>query len=540
MGRMKKQRVLPKTIICGALTLSLLGALSCSFGAKADEMSTLDSIPATDTALVDDETQADDSMQASSTFESAKSDSSGSFLLDTQSLLKLKPGSSRCPAKAAERKAESSISRYKPGVPCVPLMLVDDPSTLIVCDRDSSINADKRTITLNHGKGVYMVGKRDLHVDTPLASITLPGNSAAIIEQTESGILRVDHLTGPASSLAVKRFKGVKTFTAASGEEICIAPKNTVLSEMFPQDGVERQQVANEASEDGIVFCSNKFAPRKMLDKECLLECDSNSFFQVKRKVYELRRHIDEQASSIETHDEDMPVLILAGSGDEPDKQLRPVTMSETVVTPLPVLSKNNRSAQVKFNSASEIDFSHPFVISLRKGEALISTNSLSFVKTPGSILRIQPGTLVLVSVDNDVTKVRNIWENNRNSVCQTVAGHPFNIAAGDESLLSDDLRSIYISASKDLVGRRLSHCHDLCDGRVIHFAEISLISLAQSSDLLSQLSNSNNDTDQAVARKLNKMAAILVQISASHGMYELMQPPQWRHDLKASAAAFN
>jgi hypothetical protein len=538
LQRMKRNNVLPHTLIGGALTLSLLGTMSWNCSVSADEPLTGESETAQAMAVGDyDANDAEPEGQAGA--QAVKASSSGSLILDPESQLRLKPGSSRCQVKAPEQKAGSSISKYKPGVPCVPLMLVDDPTTLIVCDKDSSLKADKRTITLSHGKGVYMVGKRSLLVETPLGTITLPGNSAAIIEQTESGLLRVDHLTGPACTLAVKRFKGVRSFSAASGEEICLAPKSLPLQELTPKDGVDRQEIANEANEDGFNFCSNKFAPRVMLDKECLLECDSNSFFQVKRKVYELRRNIDEQETAASPGNksvEDLPIVILAGDGNEADQHLRPVTLAEAVSTPLPLLEKDTNSAHIRYNSASEIDFSHPSVVSMHKGEALISTTALSFIKTPDSMLRIQAGTLVLISIENGVTKVRNIWENNRNSVCQTVDGQPFNIAAGDESMLANDLRSIYISASKDLVGRRLSHCHDLCNGKTLHFAEISLISLAQSSDLLSQISSSDSDLDQAYARKLNKMAAILVQISASHGMYELMQPPQWRRDAKASA----
>lgn len=478
--------------------------------------------------------------------ELARSDEQETLLIDNQSYGKQPSLSSRLPLKVqrAELNEACKSPKYKPGIPCVPLMLIDDPNTLIVSDRDANIKAEKRNIVMTRGKGVYMVGKLPIVVDTPLGSVTLAGNSAAIIEQAENGLLRVDHLTGPASTVAVKRWKGVKAFTASSGEEICLAPKSLSPSELVPQDGVERQEVATEAGADGINFSENKFVPKTMLDKECLLQCDNNSFFQMRRKVYQLRKDIDSQETATVPDSpnhtdsvEPSPVLIFVSQGDA-EEQVRPVNFSEPSQLVLPLISQETISALLKYNSRTEIACGHPSVTELKNGELLISSNKPAYLKTPHSLIKVEPGTLVLVSVNDDVTKLRTLWEDRRNGVTQYVGGQPFNVAAGDESLVGDELRSIYLAASKDMVGRRLSHYSELPDGHVVHFSEVSLISLAQSSDLLSQLQNSSDPSDQALTRKLNKMAAILVQISASHGFYELMQPLQWKRDARTSSSS--
>jgi len=231
-----------------------------------------------------------------------------------------------------------------------------------------------------------------------------------------------------------------------------------------------------------------------------------------------------------------MPLVILAREGNQESEQVTPVTYVEPATVQLPLCTARLDSALIKYNSKSDIGLDHPSVTELRSGEALVSANKITFVKTPHTMLRIEPGTLVLISVTDDVTKVRNLWENKRHGVCQMVENTPFYVVAGDESLTGISLRSIYLSASRDMIGRRLTHYTELPDGEVVHFAEVSLMSLAQSDDLLLQLMNSADPIDKSLNRKLNKMAAILVQISASHGLYELMQPLQWRHDSKSSS----
>ncbi len=426
-------------------------------------------------------------------------------------------------------------AKYKPGVPCVPMMLVDDPNTLIVCDRDAGIKADKRNISLTHGKGVYMIGKQPVSVETPLGSITLAANSAAIIEQSENGLLRVDHLTGSPSTVSVKRWKGSKVFTACSGDEICLAPKGLARELLLPDDGIDRTAVSNETNDSGIVHLSNKFAPKKMLEKECLLECDSSSFFQVRRKVYMLRKTIDEQSklSNCVGEESERPLLLL--NGEESAESIVPVTLTEASQNSLPVRSQRRGSSVIKFNDKTEIDFSHPLVADLKNGEVLVSSADITFVRTPHSMVKVQPGAVVLIAVSDDVSKVRTIWENQKRSVSQSIGDKTFNVLAGDESLAAEGLRPIYLAASRDMVGRRLNHYSEVGDEHVIHFSEVSLMSLAQSSDLLSAMMNSSNNDDQSIMKKLNKMAAILVQISASHGMYELMQAPQWKREARSS-----
>lgn len=522
-------------VLLTAITISLL----LPSGAKSSENEV--SLP--DSGIVELSEQSEEFSEppiAPAELDESESESVETAIVDTVSFLKNK---APVAARALHKRTDSNNIKYKQGVPCVPMMLVDDPNTLIVCNRDAIFKAEKRTITLSRGKGVYMVGKQALYVETPLGTITLPGDSAAIIEQSENGVLRVDHLTGPPSSVAVKRWKGTKAFSAASGEEICLAPKKFPASALIPKDGVERQEISTEVGDEGITFAENKFAPKMMLDKECLLQCDSNSFFQVRKKVYNLRKTIDEQesASSLvprcpSEQGGNMPVVILAGSDDEPDQQVKPVTLSETAVVQTPLHLTKTHCATVKFNGKTKIAFDHPSVIQISEGEALVSATACTYVKSPHSMLKMEAGTYALISVAADVTKVRNLWENSRHGITQVVDGEQFQIAAGDESLVGKNLRSIYVSASKDLVGRRLTHYMELPSGAVIHFAEVSLISLAQSSDLLSQIANSDKRDDIALNRRLNKMAAILVQISASHGMYELMQPLQWKRDLKSSS----
>ncbi len=465
------------------------------------------------------------------------SEPGGCVLLDTDSSGKRVISSSKLLSSNRRKKLGPQQVKYKQGIPCVPMMLIDDPNTLIVCDRDANLKAEKRTITLSRGKGVYMVGKLPLIIETPLGTVNLPGNSAAIIEQADNGLLRVDHLTGQASNVSVKRWKGTRTYTASSGDEICLAPRGSSPKELLPRDGVPRQDLSTEVGDNGILLTESKFEPKTMLDKECLLQCDSNSFIQVRRKVYLLRRSIDEQENETgavgHCKNDNMPLIL-----QDSKESLKAVSHAEPFSQALNIYTKETGAALVKYDNKTEIEFNHPLVTELKSGEAVFLAEKNCFIKTPGSMIKLDPAALVLVSVNDDVVKLRTLWENHRNSVHQIVSGTNINVLAGDESILSPELRSVYLAASKDMVGRRLTHFTELPSGGVVHFSEVSLISLAQSSDLLNQLASSSESQDRSIVKRINKMAAILVQISASHGMYELMQAPQWKRELRSSSSA--
>ncbi|MBX9688979.1 MAG: hypothetical protein K2X27_19885 [Candidatus Obscuribacterales bacterium] len=466
---------------------------------------------------------------------SREPNSSGATELVSSDWLKQKPLSSHQNCPPFSKVPCNSSGKRKAGVPCIPMMLIDDPNTLLVCDREANIRAEKRNISFSRGKSVIMVGREPLVVDTPLCSVSLPGGSAAIIEQTDKGLFRLDHLSGAPSIISVKRWKKTRVLSAHSGKEICIAGKNFPIADVLSADSVYSKEKSSALEDEGISYSERSFEPKQLLDKECLLQCDSSSFFQVRYQVNSLRNSVQKQELPFsEAACGGQSSMLIFDDNDSCD--LHAVAL-EQALKPLPLMSAKTDSALLKFNGETRLDLNHPSVLSLTEGELLLSAHKLTFLKTPDSMIRIEPGSMVFVTVNDGVSKLRTIWEDRCNSVLQRIAEKSYNVHAGDECMIAPDLRSIYLSASKDLVGRRQTHYTE-ADERVLHFSEVSLVSLVQSSSLLSQLSNSQLPEDQALSKKLNKMAAILVQISASHGMYELLQTPQWRHEGKTSYLA--
>lgn len=466
-------------------------------------------------------------------------DSASSVLIDLERAAGKKRLPSRLKRSAEPADQRNSLeTKYKAGVPCIPLMLVDDPNTLILCDRQADLKAEKRRLSLSHGKAVFMVGKEPVQLETSLAELTLPGNSALIIEQAENGAMRVDHLAGDTVKITLKRFKGTRVLSAESGREICLAPKQTSMSELLSKDGIERQDLLSRKDEDGMQLAESKISASSVLEKECLLQCDSSSFFQVRRKVYQLRSRIasgDNKLSRTQRQSGKETMLILGEKGSfENGQRVTPVSYSEDAALPLRCFDL--KAGTVKALSGTDLQMDHPAVLKMNSGEALFSASSDFFVKTPQSTIRVSAGSLLMISVSNGLCKVRTLWENQNNSVTVAVKDEKFSLAAGDEAIIGQDLRAIYLASSSDLLGRRLTHHRNLADGSIVQFAEISLMSLAQSSELLSRLMNSSDPCDRRICQKVNKMAAILVQISSSKGMYELVRPPKWKHELRTSS----
>ena len=184
-------------------------------------------------------------------------------------------------------------------------------------------------------------------------------------------------------------------------------------------------------------------------------------------------------------------------------------------------------TALVKHNGNVSISFEHPTVMQLHNGELLVSATRPTIVTTPHCLVTIKPNTIALITVTNKVTKVRNLWELGHAAIRQTVNGDYVDIAAGEESILGFDEKSVVKSLEKDSMGRRKVRGIDVPGGMYMHRAEIPLVLLmqAENSAFLNDLVASDNQADKAIAGKLIKMAAVMQQVTASHGQFAPVAP---------------
>jgi hypothetical protein len=434
---------------------------------------------------------------------------------------------------------------YIAGGACQPFFLEDDQDTMMVGEKGTAFKpGDNRTVNLQQGKIVAMVGKMPIKVTTGFGDVSVAGNSAAIVEQ-KNGITRIANLSGKSTTVTLNRNGEVKTLTAQAGEELCIADDSLSEEELIPVDGVDRTPIIGSVVVPGVKIAHNKFDQKMMMAKEKLLVCNAGSFYQTKAKVNALRNKVEKEAKPLQHTAPANPKPLQKSMLELPklssflnktsetkeedeNEMMEPISFSQPSGPNKGVHSFTTRTAIVKHNGKASIGFEHPTVMKIDDGEVLVSAEQQTIVKTPHSLITINPNTIALITVEgNKVTKVRNLWELGNRDIRQTVNGNYVDIAAGEESVLGWDQVGVSKSIAKDSLGRRKSRGIEVPGGMYMQRAEVPLTTLMQpeNSAFLSDLVNSNNAQDRALANKLVKMAAVLQQVTAKHGQFVQLSP---------------
>ena len=195
---------------------------------------------------------------------------------------------------------ENNGAYYVAGGACQPFFLEDDQDTMLVGEQGTTLSpGDKRSITLNQGKVVAMVGKQPVKVETGFGNVQIAGNSAAVIQQTAEGVVRVANLSGQATTVTVTRNGKTETLTANAGEELCLADEALSEEELIPVDGVDREPIVGSITVPGIKLAKSKFDQKMMIEKEKLLVCNAGSFYAAKNKINNLKKEINQNAKPL-------------------------------------------------------------------------------------------------------------------------------------------------------------------------------------------------------------------------------------------------
>jgi hypothetical protein len=438
---------------------------------------------------------------------------------------------------------DNSGAYYVAGGACQPFFLEDDQDTMLVGEQGTTLSpGDKRSITLNQGKVVAMVGKQPVKVETGFGNVQIAGNSAAVIQQTADGVVRVANLSGQATTVTVTRNGKTETLTANAGEEICLADEALAEEELIPVDGVDREPIQGSITVPGIKLAKSKFDQKMMVEKEKLLVCNAGSFYAAKNKINNLKNDINKNAKPLRPGGAapaggpapkplqksmilELPSNSVAEKARE-DVVMTPISFQQNSGSSGSIRTFSTHSALVKHDGKAMISFEHPTIMQLTKGETLVSADKLTMIKTPHSMITINPGTIALISVVDNVTKVRNLWESGTGTIRQSVNGKFVDICAGQESILGMNEMTVNKALNKDQVGRRRMRNIDVPGGMRMARAEVSLVTVMQNVNFIADLVNSNNQTDKALVAKMVKMAAVCQQATAKHGQYQTAAPP--------------
>jgi hypothetical protein len=151
-------------------------------------------------------------------------------------------------------------------------------------------------------------------------------------------------------------------------------------------------------------------------------------------------------------------------------------------------------------------------------GETLLTPSKQTTVNFGCGSLTLKAGSIVSVERQATFLKVRVLFENAKDAVQVTLPGRCLNVRVGEETIISQNKQNLAL-AMNDSIGRRrtdVTHSGQL----VVSTSEISLLSVMQSGKLLPSLLHSNSKEDRALAGKLTKMAACIMQTTAGHGSY--------------------
>ncbi len=432
---------------------------------------------------------------------------------------------------------EDNGAYYVAGGACQPFFLDGDADTVLVGEAGTMLSpGDNRSITLKEGKVVAMVGKQSVKVDTGFGSVQIAGNSAALVQQTANGVVRVANLSGEQTTITINRNGKQQTMTAGAGEEICLCDDALSEEELIPVDGIDREALTGTITVPGVKMAKSKFDQKQMLEREKLLVCNAGSLYSMRGKIDKLKKTVEKTAKPLHPSD-----------GAPPLKPLAPLKSMLLDLTPVRVADQpapfepiafvqgtggvsmlktfTTATATVKHSSKCQIAFDHPTIMNLKSGEAIISSKKNTVVRTPHSLVSINPGTIAFISVVDGVTKVRNLWEMSHNSIRQNVSGKYVDIPSGHETIVGFEENSIKNVITSDGIGRRLPRHIDVPGGMKLERSEISLVTLMQQSDLLTKLVSSENSIDRGFSNKIIKMAALLTQITGKHGQYVNTQP---------------
>src|SRR5262249_55096388 len=177
-------------------------------------------------------------------------------------------------------------------------------------------------------------------------------------------------------------------------------------------------------------------------------------------------------------------------------------------------------SAVIKHTGSAHISVNPAAVVLHRLSEALFITSKATIVRTHGHLIRLDAGTVTLISNEGDAIRVRVLCDRKANSVRIDLGSRSVGVSTGQEVVVALDGEAMSKALRGDPVGHRRVQHSQLPDGRRLAHSEISQISLIQAVDVLSKLMHSHNKEEQAIANRVIKMAACLQQSTSQHGAY--------------------
>lgn len=412
---------------------------------------------------------------------------------------------------------------------CQPFTFEEHDGSLIVGTGPAKFApAQDRTLLLREGKILVITVDKIHVVRTPFCNITIPVNTASIVEVDPQGLVRIAQLAGGKTSVTVCRNDETLILSASPGEQLVLG--DSVVSEeqfgnfSFPEVAHTKVSAWNlEIS--GLRGQKMRFDRHEMAQREPLLHCSMGCVNQTQlRRIEQLMQSMSSEQAILKSMAKPVKGRIIEGAVPASPNQLRPISFTDTTLHgALNFNTLNAGSALVKYSGKCKVSLSSPGLIVLEEGEALVSAEKRTIVKSGVSHIELKPGTVATFHAHDGMLTVRNIFEKNSTSVVATVAAKKVvGLQVGHEIIVGPKGISIGRTLSDEPIGRRRIKNEDLASGHTYISSEISLNSLMLNSNILAQLIRSEDEADKELAKKIMKMAVCLSLVTSGHGNFSM------------------
>ncbi len=418
---------------------------------------------------------------------------------------------------------------------CQPFTFEEHDGSLIVGTGPAKFAPSQdRTLLLREGKILVITVDKIHVVRTPYCNITIPVNTASIIEVDPQGLVRIANLAGGKTSITICRNDETLILAAAPGEQLVLA-ENSVSSiseeqfSTFSFPEVSHQKVSAWNLEiSGLRGQKVKFDRQQMAQNEPLLHCSMGCVNQNQlRRLEQLMQSMTSEFAVLKSMEKTRPRNLIQSALPQALNKLRPVSFNESELKGiLSFNTLNAGNALIKYTGKCRFSLTSPGLILLEEGEALVSAKKKTVVKAGQAHVEMKAGTVAVINYQDGLLKVRNIYEKKNTAVITTVANkRVIGLQVGQELIIGRRGISLNRTLSQDPVGRRRLNSLDLKSGHTCISSEISLSSLLQNSSILCQLIRSNDEQDREMASKIMKIAVCLSLVTSSHGNYSMVNP---------------
>lgn len=418
---------------------------------------------------------------------------------------------------------------------CEPFTFEEHDGSLIVGSGPAKLApASDRTLLLKEGKILVVTVDRIHVVRTALCNITIPVNTATVVEVDPStNLVRVADLAGGKTSITVCRNDETFILSAAPGEQLILG-ESGVIDTAFSQlnvPNVSYEKVAAWQIEmSGLRGQKLKFDRNQMALAEPLLNCSNRCVNQIQnRRIEQLLQSMKTDETILKSMgDEGKGKQLIESELPEAVAKLRPIGFDSGASVEYPTLglaSINAGGALVKYVGKCKMNLASPGLLHLQEGEILVHAPKKTMIKAGPSHIEIKAGSMATVTVRNGMVKVRNLFEKKRTSITATVAGkRNIGVQIGQELIIGPKGIPLSKALSDDPVGRRRLSSIDLATHTCIS-SEVSLSSLLQNSPVLAHLIRSSENEDRDLATRVMKAAVCVSIVTQGHGNYSMVNP---------------